>query len=110
MCENAVYISQLRPDFDVIDLESELLDASPDEDILDYVIHNNNTVFLAFVNSQFVELKVIHQCQQRFNKLLQSLLGSHRAYWLKQSLDSIKDRLSALEEKMQLPINSFSGY
>ena len=32
MFENVVYISQLRPDFDVIDLENELqLDANPDE-------------------------------------------------------------------------------
>ena len=57
-----VYISQLRPDFDVIDLENELqLDANPDEVIVDYAIHNNNTVFLAFVDFVFVD-KVIHQC------------------------------------------------
>ena len=61
MFENVVYISQLRPDFDVIDLENELqLDANPDEVIVDYAIHNNNAVFLAFVDSRFVE-KVIHQ-------------------------------------------------
>ena len=50
MFKNMVYISQLRPDFDVIDLENELqLDANPDEVILDYAIPNNNAVFLAFV-------------------------------------------------------------
>ena len=62
MFENVVYICQLRLDFDVIDLENELqLDANPDEVIVDYAIHNNNTVFLAFVDSRFVK-KVIHQC------------------------------------------------
>ena len=61
MFENVVYISQLRPDFDVIDLETELqLDANPDEVILDYAIHNNNAVFLTFVYS--LPDKVIHQC------------------------------------------------
>ena len=62
MFENVVYIRQLRPDFDVIDLENELqLDANPDEVILDYAIHNNNAVFLVFVDSRFVE-KVLRQC------------------------------------------------
>ena len=62
MFDYVVYISQLRPDFDVIDLENELqLDADPDEVILDYVIHNNNAVFVVFVDFRFVE-KVIHQC------------------------------------------------
>ena len=62
MFENVMYISQLRPDFDVIHLENELqLDANPDEVILDYAIHNNNAVFLAFVDSWILE-KIIHQC------------------------------------------------
>ena len=43
MFENVVYISQLRPDFDVIDLENELQsDANLDEVILDYAIHNDS--------------------------------------------------------------------
>ena len=60
MFENVVYISQLRPDFDVIDLENELqLDANLNEVILDYAIHNNNAVFLAFDDSRFVEKVIV---------------------------------------------------
>ena len=46
MFENVVYISQLRPDFDVIDLENELqLDANLDEVIVDYVIQTTTQYF-----------------------------------------------------------------
>ena len=71
MFENVVYISQLRPDFDVIDLENEL----ENEVILDYAIHKNNTVFLAFVDSRFVE-KVIHRCHGKM--FLRSLVQATR--------------------------------
>ena len=57
-----MYISQLKPDFDVIELLRELrLGGHPDEVITDYAIHNNNAIFLAFVDFRFVE-KVIQQC------------------------------------------------
>ena len=66
----------LRPDFDVIDLENELqLDENPDEVIVDYAIYNYKAVFLAFVDSRFVE-KVIHQCHGKM--LLGLVVGASR--------------------------------
>ena len=70
MYENVVYISQLKPDFDVIELLRELrLDGHADEVITDYAIPNSNAIFLAFIDPRFVE-KVILQCNGK------TLLGS----------------------------------
>ena len=59
MYENMVYISSLKPDFDYLNLEDAIqLDGNPDEIIQDYVIHNNDAIFLSLADTRFVD-KVI---------------------------------------------------
>ena len=59
MYENVVYISSLKPDFDCLNLEDVIhLDGNSDEIIQDYVIHNNNAIFLSMADTRFVD-KVI---------------------------------------------------
>ena len=50
MFEDVVYISGLKPDFDIVDLKNELeWGGHPDEIIRDYIMHDNNAIF--FVHS-----------------------------------------------------------
>ena len=62
MFDNVVYISRLKPDFDVVELERELrLDGNPENLIIDVVTHGNDAVFLAFADYRIVD-KVVAQC------------------------------------------------
>ena len=56
MFEDVVYISGLRPDFDYVDSENKLeLGGNADEIIRDYIIHNNNAIFLFVSDVRFVD-------------------------------------------------------
>ena len=85
MYENVVYISSLKPDFDYLDLEDAIqLDGDPDEIMQDYVIHNNNAIFLSLADTRFVD-KVISQYDGK--QLLGSVLHVSR---LTQELVKVK--------------------
>ena len=95
MYENVVYISGLKPDFDYLDLEGAIqLDGNPDEIIQDYVIHNNNAIFLSLADTRFVD-KVISRYDGK------QLLGSGvHVSRLTQELAKVLNQLKPLGHKV----------